>query len=104
MSTRVQTLACLFFVAHFAASVYLVLTNIGANMAFIETGPQVTPNPMLELAERVLTFPILSIAASLPSAVSQFIPLWAPLIVNSLFWSGVVLLLASKRVRYLRAA
>ena len=73
-------------------------------MVFTETGPQVTPNPMLELAERVLTFPILSIAASLPSAVSQFIPLWAPLIVNSLFWSGVVLLLASKRVRYLRAA
>jgi hypothetical protein len=103
MSTRVRTLACLFFVAHFAASVYLVLTSIGA-MAFTETGPQVTPNPMLELAERVLTFPILSIAASLPSAVSQFIPLWAPLIVNSLFWSGVVLLLASKRVRYLRAA
>jgi len=73
-------------------------------MAFTETGPQVTPNPVLELAERVLTFPILLIAASLPSAMSQFIPLWAPLIVNSLFWSAVVLLLAQKRVRHARAA
>ena len=104
MSTRVRTLACLFFAAHFAASVYLVLTSIGADMAFTETGPQVAPNPLLELAESVLTFPILSIAAFLPSAVSQFTPLWTPLIVNSLLWSASVLLLTSKRVRSLRAA
>jgi len=104
MSTRVRTLACLFFVAHFAASFYLVLTSIAANFAFTETGPQVAPNPVLELAERLLTFPILSIVASLPGAVSRFTPLWAPLIVNCLLWSGVVLLLASKRVRSLRAA
>ena len=104
MSTRVRSFACSFFVAHFVASVYLVLTSIGANMAFTETGPQPTPNPLLELAERVLTLPILPIAVALPSAISRFIPLWAPLILNSLLWSGVVLLLASKRVRYLRAA
>ena len=104
MWTRVRSFACLFFVAHFAASVYLVLTSIGANMAFTETGPQLTPNPVLELAERVLTFPILPIAVALPSAISRFIPLWAPMIVNSLLWSGAVLFLASKRVRYLRAA
>lgn len=104
MSTRVRALACLFFVAHFAASLYLVLTSFGANMAFTETGPQHAPNSALELAEKVLTFPILSIVLALPTTVSQFIPLWAPLMVNSLLWSGAVLLLASKRVRHLRAA
>jgi hypothetical protein len=104
MSTRVRILACLFFLAHFVASVYLVLTSIGANMAFTEAGPQITPKPLLEIGEKVLTFPILSIAVSLPSAVSPFIPLWAPLIANSLLWSGIILLLASKRARYLRAA
>jgi hypothetical protein len=104
MSTRVRSLACLFFLAHFAASVYVVLTGFGADMAFPETGPPLPPNHLLQLAERVLTFPILPIALSLPSAASLFIPWWAPLMVNSLLWVGIVLLLASKRVRHARAA
>ena len=39
MSTRVRSLACLFFVADFATSVYVVMTRFGADMAFPETGP-----------------------------------------------------------------
>jgi hypothetical protein len=104
MSTRVRSLACLFFLAHFAASVYVVLTSFGEGMAFSETGPPLPPNHLLHLAERVLTFPILPIALSLPSAASRFIPLSALLIVNSLLWVGIALLLASKRVRHARAA
>jgi hypothetical protein len=104
MSTRVRSLACLFFLAHFAASVYVVLTGFGAGMAFSETGPPLPPNHLLQLAERVLTFPSLPIALSLPSAASRFMPLWMPLMVNSLLWVGIALLLASKRVRHARAA
>ena len=104
MSTRVRSLACLFFLAHFAASVYVVLTGFGAGMAFSETRPPLPPNHLLQLSERVLTFPILPIVLSLPSAVSQFIPLVGALMVNSLLWVGIALLLASKRVRYERAA
>ncbi len=104
MSTRVRSLACLFFVAHFAASVYLVLTSFGANTAFAETGPQVAPNRWLELGAEVLPFPIVPIALSLPIDVSRFVPWWIPLIVNSLLWVSVALLLRSKRVRHPRAA
>ena len=103
MSARVRGLACLFFLAHFAASVYVVLTRFGG-MAFSETEPPLPPNHLLELSERVLTFPIFPIALSLPSAASRFIPLWALLMVNSLLWVGIALLLASKRVRHARAA
>lgn len=104
MSTRVRSLACLFFLAHFGASVYVVLTGFAAGMAFPETGPPLPPNQFLQLAERVLTFPILPIALSLPTAASSFLPLWAPLMANSLLWVGIALLLASKRVRHARAA
>ena len=103
MSTRVRGLAFLFFVAHFAASVYVVLTGFGA-MAFSETRPPLPPNQFLQLAERVLTFPVFPIVLSLPSAASRFIPLWAPLMVNSALWAGTALLLASKRIRHARAA
>jgi hypothetical protein len=103
MSTRVRGLACLAFVAHFVASVLLFVASIGS-MAFLESGPQPPPNHLLELAERVLTFPILPIALSLPSAASRFIPWWTPLMVNSLLWVGIALLLASNRVRRPRAA
>jgi hypothetical protein len=104
MSTRVRSLACLFFLAHFAASVYVVLTDFGAGMAFSETEPPLPPSHLLELSERVLTFPIFPIVLSLPSAVSQFIPLVGALMVNSLLCVGIGLLLASKRVRHARAA
>lgn len=104
MSTRVRSLACLFFFAHFAASVYVVLTGFGADMAFPETGSPLPPNQFLQLAERVLTFPVLPLALSLPRAASRFMPLWAPLMVNSLLWVAIALLLASKRVRHARAA
>ena len=104
MSTRVRGLACLFFLAHFAASVYVVLTGFGADMAFPETGPPLPPNHLLHLAETVLTFPILPIALWHPSGASRFIPWWTPLMVNSLLWVGIALLLASKRVRHARAA
>jgi len=104
MSTRARSLACLFFLAHFAASVYVVLTGFGADMAFPETGPPLPRNHLLQLAERVLTFPMLPIALSLPSSASRFIPWWAPLMVNSLLWAGIAVLLASKRVRHAGAA
>ena len=104
MSTRVRGLVFLFFVAHFAASVYVVLTSIGANMAFLETGPQIAPNPLLELAAEVLPFPTLPIALSLPSGVSRLVPWWAPLMVNSVFWAGTAFFLTSKRVGHARAA
>ena len=103
MSTRVRSLACLLFLAHFAASVYVVLNGLGG-LAFPETGSPLPPNQSLRLAERVLTFPVLPIVLSLPSAVSQFIPLVGALMVNSLLWVGIALLLASKRVRHARAA
>ena len=102
MSTRVCGLACLFFVAHFAASVYLFLTGMGG-LAFPETAPPLPPNRLLELAESVLTFPILPIALSVPN-ISRFVPWWTPLMVNSLLWVGIALLLMSKRVRHPRAA
>ena len=104
MSTRVRGLGCLFLVAHFGASVYVVLTSFGANMAFPEAGPPVPPNRLLELAAELLPFPVLSIALSLPSTVSRFVPWWTPLMVNSLLWTGIALLLTSKRVRHPRAA
>jgi hypothetical protein len=94
----------LFFVAHFVASVYVVLNVFGASVAFFETGPTPGPSRLLELAEQVLTFPILPIAASLPSAVSRFVPWWTRLMVNSLLWAGIVLFLASERFRHPRAA
>jgi hypothetical protein len=104
MSTRVRGLACLFFLAHFAASVYVVLTDFGAAVAFPEIGPPLPPNHLMQLSERVLTFPVLPIALSLPSAASQFIPLMGALMVNSLLWVGIALFLASKGVRHARAA
>ncbi len=104
MSTRVRSLACMFFVAHFVASVYVVLNVFGASVAFFETGPTPGPSRLLELAEQVLTFPILPIAPSLPSAVSRFVPWWTPFMVNSLLWVSIILLLTSKRVRHPRAA
>jgi hypothetical protein len=104
VSTRVRSLACLFFVAHFVASVYVVLNVFGASVAFFETGPTPGPSRLLEVAEQVLTFPILPIVPSLPSAVSRFVPWWTPFMVNSLLWVGIVLLLTSKCVRRPRAA
>lgn len=104
MTNRVRGLACLFFAVHFAASVYVVLTSIGANMTILETGPQLSPNPLLELAAEVLPFPTLPIDLSLPGNVSRFVPWWTPLMVNSLLWVGTALLLSSRRVRHPRAA
>ena len=104
MSTRALGLAFLFFVAHFAASVYVFLANFGAHVYFSETAPPVAPNPLLELAAEVLTYPIVPIVLSLPSNVSRFIPLSGALIANSLLWVGIALFLTSKRVRHPRAA
>lgn len=102
MRKRARGLAFPFFVAHFAASVYFVLSSMGG-LAFVESGPHVTSSRLVELGAQVLPFPVLPIL-SLPGGDSLFVPLWAALMVNSLLWTGIASFIVSTRGRHSRAA